>query len=371
MNDLDRYRQEIDSIDDKLVELFEKRMNVSIKVAQYKKNNSSPVLHSDREQQVIDRAVNNLSNKDFAVYTQKFMCDLMSVSKELQNDYIASETDNTIKVGYQGIEGSFSHQAAKKYFGKSVNLSAYSEFEDVFTALDKGEITAGILPIENSNSGSVGQVYDLLCKYGFYICGEQFLRVNQFLLGNDGCSLNTIKEVYSHAQGISQCSKFLSKYPHWKLIPYSNTAVSAKLVADKQDPTIAAIASEDAAELYSLKVLEGPINNNPDNTTRFIVISKHFNYENANKISIVCSLDDKAGTLYNLLSYFAYHNINMVKIESRPMSGHKWKYFLYVDFEGDFESEQIKLALQLIEKSSGFFKILGAYKADGGESANA
>ena len=146
--------------------------------------------------------------------------------------------------------------------------------------------------------------------------------------------------------------------------------MSAKLVADLSDPTVAAIASSQAAKLYGLEVLEGPINTSSENTTRFIVISKQFEYNNADKISIVCSLDDRAGTLYNLLSYFAYHNINMVKIESRPMHNKNWKYLFYVDFEGDFASEKVKTALELIEKGSEFFRILGAYKSEVREETN-
>ena len=372
MNELEKCRQEIDSIDRDLIKLLEKRLQVVLRVAEYKKKNNSPVLHSNREQQVLDKAVENLQNKDYTPYARQFMSDLMNLSKSVQTSYIAKETIPSEKlIGFQGIEGSFSYGAAKKFFGEDARLKAYSEFEDVFKAVDSGEISAGILPIENSNSGSVGAVYDLLCNYGFYISGEQYLKVDQNLLGVKGSSLDNIKEVYSHEQGFSQCSEFLSQYKNWKLIPYHNTAVSAKLVADLNDPTIAAIASGQAAKLYGLEVLEGPINTSSENTTRFIIISKQFKYENADKISIVCSLDDRAGTLYNLLSYFAYHNINMVKIESRPMHNKNWKYLFYVDFEGDFTSEKVKTALELIEKGSEFFRILGAYKSEVREETNA
>ena len=372
MNDLERYRQQIDSIDKELIELFEKRLDVVLKVAEYKKANNSPVLHSNREKQVLDKAVDNLQNKDYAPFAKQFMTDVMNVSKSLQSSYIAKEAQvSADTIGFQGIEGSFSYGAAKKFFGDNACLKAYPEFEDVFKALDSGEISAGILPIENSNSGSVGAVYDLLCKYGFYISAEQYLKVDQNLLGVKGCSLDTIKEVYSHEQGFSQCSEFLAQHKDWKLIPYHNTAVSAKLVSDLNDPTVAAIASSQAAKLYGLEVLEGPINTSSENTTRFIIISKQFKYDNADKISIVCSLDDRAGTLYNLLSYFAYHNINMVKIESRPMHNKNWKYLFYVDFEGDFASEKVKTALELIEKGSEFFRILGAYKSEVREEINA
>ena len=372
MNELDKYRKEIDSIDKELIGLFERRLNVVLKVAEYKKNNNTPILHTSREQEVLDRTVDNLTNKDYAPFARQFMTDLMNVSKSLQSSYIATKTLPSSKlVGFQGIEGSFSYGAAKMFFGEEASLKAFAEFEDVFKALDNGEITAGILPIENSNSGSVGAVYDLLCNYGFYISAEQYLKVDQNLLGVKGTSLDTIKEVYSHEQGFSQCSEFLSAHKDWKLVPYHNTAVSAQLVADLKDTSVAAIASKQAAELYNLEIIQDSINTSSDNTTRFIIISKHFEYENADKISIVCSLDDRAGTLYNLLSYFAYHNINMVKIESRPMHNKKWKYLFYVDFEGDFASEKVKTALELIEKGSDFFRILGAYKSDVGENVNA
>lgn len=219
------------------------------------------------------------------------------------------------------------------------------------------------LPIENSSTGAISQVYDLLYKYGFYIVGEECIKINQHLIGKQGTSLDKIKEVYSHPQGFEQSSEFLKNYSSWKLIPFHSTADSVKLVSDLNDESKAAIASKRAAKIYDLEVIKENINNQSENSTRFIVISKNLETDSScNKVSVVFSLEHKAGTLYKLLSHFAENDINMMKIESRPMEKGAWKYFLYVDFEGNLESEKVGKALKLIEQNSSYFKLLGAYE---------
>ena len=301
----------------------------------------------------------------------------MEVSRELQSgkileaeevkeekvEVIETKNEKQGKIGFFGVPGSFCEEAMIKYFGHIENANSYDEFEDIFLAVKNDEIKYGVLPIENSSTGAISQVYDFLYKYGFYIVGEECIKINQHLIGIRGTSLENIKEVYSHPQGFQQSTEFLRNYSAWKLIPFHSTAESVKLVSDFNDKSKAAIASKRAASIYDLEVIKENINNQSENSTRFIVISKNLETDStSNKISVVFSLEHKAGTLYKLLRHFAENNINMMKIESRPMEKGAWKYFLYIDFEGNLESEKVATALKLIEQSSAYFKLIGGYR---------
>jgi len=377
MSDIEDYRNRIDEIDKEITKLFEERMDTVINIANYKKDRNLPIFNRDREDEVINKNVGYLKNNDYAEETRKFFIYLMEVSRELQSRKML-EAEEVIekkanlaeikgtkqgKVGFFGVPGSFSEEAMLKYFGNIENPNAYDEFEDIFLAVKNDEIKYGILPIENSSTGAISQVYDLIYKYGFYIVGEECIKINQNLIGIKGTTLDTIKEVYSHPQPIEQSSEFLKKHSDWKLIPFHSTAVSAKLISDLKDTSKVAIASNRAANIYGLDIIEANINNQSDNSTRFIIISKSLETdESCNKVSVVFSLEHKAGTLYKLLRHFAENNINMMKIESRPMEKGAWKYFLYIDFEGNIESEKVVIALKLIEQSSAYFKLIGGYK---------
>lgn len=372
MKDLNQCRKEIDEIDKELVALFEKRMDIAINVAEYKKENKLPILNTKREEEVIDKNVGALKNKEYSYIARKFFANMMELSRSVQAKFISVEKDiniesinidKTKRLGFQGVPGSFSEEALLKYFGENIDETPYEEFEDVFSALKNNEIDYGILPIENSCTGAITQVYDLLSNYGFYIVGEECIKIDQHLIGVEGTTVNSIEEIYSHPQGFEQSNEFLKNNHSWKLIPYHNTAISAKMIRDLNDKSKAAIASERAAKIYGLNIIKRAINNNKDNHTKFIIIGRDLTVsENCNKISVVFSLEDEAGTLYRLLRYFAENNINMIKIESRPNKHTSWKYLLYVDFEGNLNNEEVQNAIKLIEKNSGYFKLLGNYK---------
>ena len=380
--DLSECRKEIDKIDKELVELFERRMNVAIKVAEYKIENNLPILNEAREAEVIEKNINRLNNKEYSKLTEKFFTNLMELSRSLQGNMFNSNEDNNreiieenisnnenkrdlenIKIGYQGVKGSFSEEAMIKYFGENHTTTDYEEFEDVFLALKNNKIDYGILPIENSCTGAITTVYDLLAKYGLYIVGEECIKIDQNLIGIKGTKLEDIKEVYSHPQGFEQSREFLSNYNNLKLIPFHNTAISAKYISEINDKSKAAIASLRAAEIYGLDVIKNEINDKDNNHTKFIIIGRKLESSNeCNKITVVFSLDDKSGTLDNLLRHFAENNINMIKIESRPSKNEPWQYLLYVDFEGNVENDDVKKAIKLIEGKSEYFKLLGNYK---------
>ena len=371
MGSLEDYRKEIDSIDRELIALFEKRMNVAIKVGEYKKERNLPVFNAKREEEVIEKNINLLHNKKYNDITRDFFEKIMELSRSLQADLMYNNKDISktniseegIKIGYQGVEGSFSEEALRKYFNSYDSIKNYEEFNDVFVALKNNEIQYAILPIENSYTGAITDVYDLLVKYNFYIVGEECIKINQHLMGIAGTNIDNIEEIYSHPQGFAQSKEFLNRYNNVKLIPYHNTAISAKLVSDLKDNKKAAIGSKRAADIYNLSILKENINDKKDNHTKFIIIGKELKYDDTcNKISVVFSLEDKAGTLYKLLRHFAENNINMIKIESRPNKHESWKYLLYVDFEGNLKDNLVNNALELIEKNSGYFKIIGNYK---------
>lgn len=370
--DLSDYRKEIDDIDKEITHLFEKRMDVSAKVARYKIENSLPIFNGTREAEVIKKNVNRLTNKKYEAFARKFFNYLMELSRALQQNEFNEDSsipfNSNVKIeggrlGFQGVEGSFSEEALIKYFGESKETSHYDTFEEVFEALKSNKIDYGILPVENSSTGAITEVYDLMNKYGFYIVGEECIKINQHLIGIEGATLEDIKEVYSHPQGFKQSSEFLKEHSDWMCIPYYNTATSVKKIYDLNDISKAAIGSERAANLYNLKIILPNINNEYENSTRFLIIGKNLEInDSCDKVSVVFSLEDEVGNLSSLLTHFAENNINLKKIESRPIKNSPWKYLLYVDFEGNLNSIEVKNALELIQKNSGYFKLLGNYK---------
>lgn len=368
MKDIKELREMIDCIDDKLVPLFEERMDVAKQVAEYKRVNGAPVLQSGREKQVLDRACDRLKDKSYSCEVRDFMLAVMDISKCVQmksnpvkeQERIRKPFDANAKTGYQGTEGSFSEQAVSEFFRTTGKSKAYADFESVFKAIDKGEIDYGVVPLENSSIGSVVEVYDLLGKYDCYIVGEQWVKISHNLLAVKGATIDGIKKVYSKAEALAQSHDFL-KNGDWSLIPYANTAVAAKMVADSNDKTVAAVASVRAAQLYGLDVLAKDINSDKDNYTRFIVISKYLADIDANKVTVSFTMSDEAGALYKVLRFFARFNVNMAKIESRPMKNCPGSYYFVIDLEGNCKSRDMAEALYFVAHSVKDFKLLGEY----------
>lgn len=269
---------------------------------------------------------------------------------------------SNIKVGYQGVPGSYSEEALLQYFSEDVSVKQYELFEDVFQGLMEGEIRYGVLPIENSSTGAISEVYDLLNRYDNYIVGETFVKPAHNLLGMKGAKIEEIVQVYSHTQGFEQCKAFLDQFSFLQ-IPYYNTARSAEYVSQLGNPTIAAIASKKAGMLYDLEVLAENINSNKTNTTRFIIIGNLLEVNpSCNKISTVLSTKHQAGALYKTLENFARNQINLLKIESRPVQHTPWEYYFYIDFEGNVKDLNIIKAVDQIMNDSSHFKLLGNYK---------
>jgi len=268
-----------------------------------------------------------------------------------------------LTVGYQGVRGSFSEEALYNYF-KNVKAKNYEQFKDIFISLDENLIDYGVLPIENSSTGAISDVYDLLNQYNAYIVGETYVKPIQNLLGLKNSTIEQLEEIYSHPQGFEQSKTYLSSF-NWKLIPYYNTAKSAEYVMNQNNPKIGAIASKKAAEIYNLKILKENINCNETNTTRFIIIGKNLEVsDTSDKVSIILSTNHKPGDLYNALGHFAKNNINIVKIESRPVKHTPWQYYFYIDFEGNINNPSLQKFIDEMKMSCQYFKLLGNYKSN-------
>lgn len=266
------------------------------------------------------------------------------------------------RVAYGGTQGSYGEEASLAFFKNGCELFPYQTFEDVFEALSQGKMDYGVLPIENSSTGSIAAVYDLLSRYQYYIVGEEEIHARHCLLAPKGASFETIKEVYSHPQGFSQSQEFLNDYPDWKCIPYYNTAIGAAYVAEKNDPSMAAIASRRAGEIYDLEILAENINFSQTNVTRFVIISRDIElFENPARVSIAFHLPHRPSALYEVIGIFSVFSLNLCKIESRPLLKENWEYLFFIDFTGNISQNTLINLIPIIQEKVEYFQFLGYY----------
>ncbi|OUQ78224.1 prephenate dehydratase [Flavonifractor sp. An100] len=267
------------------------------------------------------------------------------------------------RVVYQGVAGAYSEMAALAFFGTQAQCRGMERFEDAFEAVSKGEADYAVLPIENSSTGAIRQVYELMSQYEQYIVGEDTVKVEHCLMAPKGATLDTITHVYSHEQGLFQSDRFLAQHPNWKQMPFGDTAGSAQYVAQTGDITKAAICSERAAELYGLEILYRGTNHNSNNTTRFVVVSPVMELRpQADKIAVVLSVPHRVGSLQRILTIFLLHGLNLMKIESRPMPGKSWEYLFFLEFSGSLTGAGMDAALQELSQATSYLRVLGNYK---------
>lgn len=377
IQDLSVTREEIDKVDKAIVELIEQRMDLALEVAKYKISTGKPIYDRQRELEKLEKLGSLASTEFNAKGVQELFLQIMSVSRRYQYRVIGDQGneigsqftqidafsyDENTKAVYAGVPGAFAEAALTAYFGEEVHATNVKEFNDVARMVSEGEADYGVLPIENSTAGFVSGIYDLLERYQLTIVGEQKVRVNQCLLGLPGTDVSKVKTVISHPQGLMQAKEYLED-KGWKQESMNNTALSARKVHDDGDMTQVAIASERAAKLYGLEVLNPQLNKSDQNTTRFVIVSNKNVYEKkANKVSISFSLSHECGTLYNILGHFIFNNINMTSIESVPMLDRQWEYCFFVDFEGSLEDNDVKNALKGIKAETENFKILGCFE---------
>ena len=376
MRELQEIRPEIDAIDAQMVELFEKRMSLCEEVAKYKIATGKKVLDRKREEGKL-RALRAMADSEFNGHcVVELFSQIMAMSRKMQYQLLVeqgtlkehdfTEVDELPKtdicVVYQGVEGAYSHQAMRQFFGEQVQNFHVFSFRDAMEAIQEGKADYAVLPIENSSAGIVNDTYDLLVQYDNCIVAETFVKAEHCLLGTKEAELSDIKTVYSHPQGLMQCSKYLSEHKDWIQRSDSNTAASAKKVLEDGDVTQAAIASALAGELYGLKILAKKINYNAENTTRFIIVAKNKIYrKGAKKVSICFEVPHASGTLYNILSHIIFNNLSMTKIESRPIEGRNWEYRFFLDLEGNLGEFSVINALLGISEEAIEFKILGNF----------
>lgn len=374
--DLQEFRKEIDEIDSRIVALYERRMEVSGKVAAYKIESGKKVFDRAREEEKLEK-VRALACNEFNRHgvTELFE-QIMSMSRKLQYQllsehgvvgrlpFIAVEAldSERARVVFQGDEGSYSQAAMETYFGSRINAFHVDSFRDAMLAIDEGAADYAVLPIENSTAGIVSEIYDLLMEFENYIVAEQILPIEHCLMGVPGAELSDIKTVYSHPQSLMQSAGFLYEHADWRQVSLQNNAFAARKVAAEQDKSQAAIAGAYAAEVYGLQVLKQGVNDEQGNSTRFIIITNQKVFlRNAGKVSICFEVPHKSGSLYHMLSHFIYNNLNMTKIESRPIPGRNWEYRFFIDFEGNLADGAVKNALRGLREEARNMKILGNY----------
>lgn len=373
--DLLELRKQLDEIDSRIVELYEKRMDVCANVAAYKIESGKKVFDRQREQEKLATVKSLTHNELNAHGVEELFEQIMSNSRKLQYRLLAEkgghgslpfieveqlDTKNA-RVVYQGAEGSYSQAAMFQYFGEDIKNFHVDTFRDAMGAIEEGAADFAVLPIENSTAGFVSEIYDLLAEFENYIVGEQVIQIKHCLMALPGTELADIKTVYSHPQSLMQSAKFLADHD-WKQVSMQNNAFAAKKVAQEGDKTQAAIASSYAASFYGLEVLKEGVNQFDANSTRFIIVSNQKIFQKkANKISICFEVPHESGSLYHMLSHIIYNNLNMTKIESCPTPGRSWEYRFFIDFEGNLADSAVKNAIRGLREEARNMKILGNY----------
>ena len=374
--DLLQLRDQLDDIDEQIVHLYEKRMDICREVAEYKIENGKQVLDKEREKSKLQTLKAMASNDFYRHGVEELFEQIMSMSRKLQYQLLSKrgvigrlpfmEVDSlkqaSAQVVFQGVEGANSEAAMRAYFGDQVNSFHVESFRDAMEAIEEGMADFAVLPIENSSAGIVSSIYDLLVEFENYIVGEQVMKIENCLMSVKGAKLSDIRTVYSHPQALMQSAKYLEEHREWQQISMLNTAEAARMVAREQDPSKAAIANSLAAKLYDLKVLEPEMCSNAANSTRFIIVTNQKIYrKDAGKISICFEIPHESGSLYHAMSHFIYNGLNMCKIESRPIEGRNWEYRFFLDFEGNLNDSAVKNALRGLRDETRNMRILGNY----------
>jgi len=352
--DLEKLRKEIDKIDDEILRLLNKRGKLVREVGKLKVKEKISYFDPTRQAKILER----LKEKNKGPYPYKA---IENIFKEIFSASIALE--KSLSIGFLGDEGSFTHQAAIKKFGKSLKFLSYETIPDIFEAVSKEWISYGVVPVENSTGGMVMRTLDMFLEYDLNIVGEVILNIEHHLISFSK-KLENIKKIYSHPQAFAQCKKWIREnLPKVKLIEVPHTSYGVKLLSEEKNT--AAIGSELSAEIYKVPILYRSIQDFNNNQTRFLIIGKGIPARGPkNKTSIVLSIADRVGALFEILMIFKIYNINLKKIESYPNKLQPWQYVFFIDFEGHIEEKIIKQSLEELREKCSYFKILGAYPVD-------
>ncbi|TET67644.1 MAG: prephenate dehydratase [Dehalococcoidia bacterium] len=351
---LEALRKKIDEVDARIVELIGERVRIAEEIGRGKKAQGKLIEDREREHRVLENVRSIVQGKKINISQE----DIENIYRRI---IAACKSIEEAEVAFQGEVGAYSEEAAFQFFGSSIQIRPRETLEEVFKAVEEEGVQFGVVPVENSLEGSISRVYDLMLDSALRVCGEIELRVIHCLIASPGAGLDTIKRVYSHPQALAQCRNFL-KHLNAELIPTYDTAGSVKMIKEEGLADSAAIASARAAEIYGLKIIAREIEDNPNNFTRFFILSREDSPPSGNdKTSVVFSVKNKPGALYGALDEFARRNINLAKLESRPTRQKPWQYNFYLDFEGHREDRPAQEALENLEKISIFVKVLGSY----------
>ena len=374
---LEQMREEINKIDQELVDLFRRRMELSKSIGAYKQANQLPVQDPARERELLGRVAEQ-AGEELSEYAQSVYQTILAVSRSYQNaestrrsgtyQQIQAMLEKTPElfpqrssVACQGVEGAFSQLACQRLF-KLPNIMFFQSFEHVFKAVESGMCQFGVLPIENSTAGSVNKIYDLMLEHNFFIVRSARLKVSHNLLVKPGVKLEDIREIYSHEQAINQCSDFLGTLKDVKITVCENTAVAAQMVSQSDRKDIAAISSRLCAEQYSLQRLKTSVQNQGSNYTRFICISKTPQiYPGADKTSIMMIVPHRPGSLSHILTKFSILGINLTKLESRPLPEREFEFMFYFDLEASVYAPEMERLFLDLESECETIRYLGSY----------
>ena len=360
MTELETAREQITRIDEEMARLFEKRMLAVEKVAEFKRENGLPIRDPAREEALMARCRAIIQDPAVEAQYVPFLRNVIDLSSRHQEILIQGRT-----VAYCGVEGAYAHIAARKLFPEA-DCRGYAAFEDAYRAVEEGACDCAVLPLENSYAGEVGAVMDLLFTGSLYINQVMDLPVRHALMACPGTEISGIRKVYSHGQALRQCAAFIHSHG-WETVECANTAMAAQQVRALGDPTVAAIASEETAELYGLTLLEGGINDNANNSTRFAVLSRSQNrpirtgLRDSAGFILVFTVQNKAGALAQTLNIIGAHGYNMKTLRSRPMKDLQWNYYFYIEAEGNIVSENGDLLLRELGALCARLKLVGIY----------
>ncbi len=360
MNQLELARKEINRIDSEMARLFEERMKACAQIGLYKKENGLSVRDSARETELINKNRTYIDDPEIEGYYVGFMRNTIDLSCAYQSRLMEG-----IRVTYCGDEGAYAHIAAKRMFPEGEHIR-YSDFADAYKAVENGQYDCAVLPLENSYAGEVGAVLDLIFSGELFVNQVIDMPIVHHLVACEGASIEGIKTVISHPQALLQCANYLHDRGY-ETQTFSNTALAAKYVKDSGDMTVAAIASEEAAAAYGLKVLDTDINDSKNNTTRFAAFSRAQNHpqssgkrENENFL-LVFTVQNEAGSLAKALNIIGIHGFNMRNLRSRPMKQLQWNYYFYIEAEGNINTQNGRDMLQELSAICAKLKLVGSY----------
>ena len=351
-------RAEINEIDKEMADLFVRRMRAAEKVAAYKKEHALPILDAAREAEIVQTNAKLVEDETLREYYVNFIRNNMAVSRAYQSRLMEG-----MRVAYCGTEGAFAHIAAGKMFPNSIRVP-YGDFASAYRAVENGECDTAVLPVENSYNGEVGQVTDLLFSGSLYVSEVMDLAVSHDLLAVPGTRIEDVQEVVSHPQALAQCSECI-RSNGWSTAEYSNTALAAKYVAQKQEKAVAAIASEEAAEVFGLEVLARNINASRNNTTRFVALSRVESRRHSKRMGehfiLLFTVKHEAGALAKAIDIIGRYGFNMRTLRSRPMKDLLWQYYFYVEAEGDVYTEAGEWMMRELGLFCDRLKLAGTY----------